>query len=211
MSTLLSQLSKIQRELIVQKNQWNDYGKYYFRSTEDIVNALKPILETHSCNLYCTEEMEDIAGEPYVKVTAIFHHRGASLTSSAYARDGKTQGGMMAPMVTNSASSFAKKQALQHLFSIDDSAQPVPSKEEIKEREDEAQELINEQKKMDEKRISDFMDETKRAINACDTDAMLKKVYGAIYRNAKQSFDPKTLLQIEGLYRDQLSAIKENK
>lgn len=211
--SVLNQLSEIQRELIVQKTQWNEFGKFYFRSTEDILTALKPLLEKHECLLICTEEMVEIAGYPYVKVTAHMEYKGSagSIEACAHTRDGLTQGGMMAPMVTNSASSFAKKQALQHLFSIDDGSQPVPSKEEMDEREAETQAVAEQQKEMDEQRIDDFVSECIKSFQACDEEAVLKKVYGATYREAKKQFSQAVLLRIEGLYRNKLSMIKENK
>ncbi len=115
-------LSAIQSSLSVKKQQYNSFGKYFYRSCEDILSALKPFLKEHKLILLMEDSVEFIEGRFYVKATAklIDCEDSSQITNSAYAREEDTKKGMDAGQVTGSVSSYARKYALNGLFCIDD-------------------------------------------------------------------------------------------
>ena len=118
---LVEKLTKIQKELKAPKNQYNAFGKYKYRSTEDILEGLKPLLD--GCTITIDDEIVEVAGRIYVKATAYLHDSldfDAAIQVSAFAREPETQKGMNEAQITGSASSYARKYALNGLFLIDD-------------------------------------------------------------------------------------------
>ena len=129
----MNKLLEIQRQLIVRKSQFNSFGKYNFRSTEDILTALKPLLVKTECFITMTDDIIQLGENVYVKATVIFHGENSEIKTSSVARDAIIQKGMNASQVTNSASSFARKQALSGMFLIDDSGVSIQTDDEIEE------------------------------------------------------------------------------
>lgn len=118
-------LLQIQAELKAPKNQHNSYGNYNYRSAEDILQAVKPLLVKHKDHLYLSDEIVAIGKYCYVKATATFKEDPDHVTKvTAYAREADAQKGMSAPQLTGSASSYARKYALNGLFLIDDTKDP---------------------------------------------------------------------------------------
>ena len=115
-------LSAIQGALSVKKQQYNSFGKYFYRSCEDILAALKPFLKEHKLILLIEDSVEFIEGRFYIKATAklIDCEDSSEITNSAYAREEDAKKGMDAGQVTGSVSSYARKYALNGLFCIDD-------------------------------------------------------------------------------------------
>lgn len=116
-------LVKIQAELKAPKNQTNAFGKYKYRSAEDIVEAVKPILFKYNTALIITDEIVQVGDRIYVKSTAaLFDESNEELPIrvSGWAREEETKKGMDAAQITGSASSYARKYALNGLFAIDD-------------------------------------------------------------------------------------------
>lgn len=111
-------LNKIQKELSVPKGQLNKFGGYKYRSCEDILEAVKPLLGD-AC-LIINDEVVDVAGRVYVKATALLKYKDQEVSVSAYAREAETKKGMDEAQITGSASSYARKYALNGLFCIDD-------------------------------------------------------------------------------------------
>ena len=122
MSNIYEKLNKIQVEFKCGKNQTNKFGGYQFRSCSDILEAVKPLLEKHKVVLTVTDEILLIGERFYVKATATVHDTEGegSVSASAYAREGESQKGMSEAQLTGSTSSYARKYALNGLFSIDD-------------------------------------------------------------------------------------------
>ena len=153
-SKIAFKLMHIQQILKAPKGQYNNFGKYTYRSAEDILEAVKPIVGEHGCTLMLTDEVVAI-GEPvimtshtrkeeldkdkmpklvdytetqechqrfYVKATVTLFdvETGASISTSAYAREEDTKKGMDGSQITGTASSYARKYALNGLFCIDD-------------------------------------------------------------------------------------------
>jgi len=112
-------LAKIQSELKAPKGQTNNFGKYKYRSCEDIVEAVKPLLK--GATLTLSDEMIEVGGRVYVKATASLTDTGLSMVSvTACAREAETKKGMDDAQITGAASSYARKYALNGLFAIDD-------------------------------------------------------------------------------------------
>lgn len=119
--TVIQKLGLIQSELKAPKGQTNKFGGYQYRSAEDILEALKPILKEHGCTLIINDEIMLIGERYYVKSTAtIYCGNGGRASTSAFAREPLNKKGMDESQITGSSSSYAKKYALNGLFSIDD-------------------------------------------------------------------------------------------
>lgn len=116
-------LLKIQIELKAPKGQYNSFGKYKYRSCEDILEAVKPLLQENKCTLIIKDDMEQIGDRYYIKATAILADTEADntiITNTAYAREEESKKGMDGSQITGTASSYARKYALNGLFLIDD-------------------------------------------------------------------------------------------
>ena len=119
--TIYQKLIEVQEELKAPKGQYNSFGKYYFRSTEDIVEALKPLLIKRGLLLLMYDEIELIGSRIYVVSTADLTDGAANIKVSARARESETKKGMDDSQITGAASSYARKYALNGMFLIDDS------------------------------------------------------------------------------------------
>lgn len=114
-------LSKIQTELKAPKGQMNKFGGYRYRSCEDILEALKPLLAKHKSSLTISDEIVLIGDRYYIKATATYTDADNNQVAvTAYAREELTKKGMDASQITGAASSYARKYALNGLFAIDD-------------------------------------------------------------------------------------------
>lgn len=117
-------LSLIQSELKAPKNQRNTFGNYNYRSAEDILEAVKPLLAKHECTMTISDTIVEVGGRVYVKATATFLDGDNKAEVCAFAREEETKKGMDAAQITGSASSYARKYALNGLFLIDDTKDP---------------------------------------------------------------------------------------
>ena len=113
-------LKKIQQKLKAPKSQRNSFGNYNYRSCEDILEAVKPLLAEEGALLLLADEMVQIGERYYIKATARFVHDKESIEVSAYAREAEIKKGMDESQITGTASSYARKYALNGLFLIDD-------------------------------------------------------------------------------------------
>ncbi len=117
----MERLVKIQKELKAPKNQYNSFGKYKYRSTEDIMEGLKPLLSRENLTLVVSDEVVAIGSRFYVKATCIVSDKEKELArNTAFAREADTKKGMDVAQVTGAASSYARKYALSGLFLCDD-------------------------------------------------------------------------------------------
>ena len=115
---IYKKLEKIQKELKAPKGQYNNFGKYKYRSCEDIVEAVKPLLD--GAVLLLSDEIVQIGERYYVEASATFSDGKESITIKAQAREAEHKKGMDESQVTGAASSYARKYALNGLFAIDD-------------------------------------------------------------------------------------------
>ena len=118
--SIIKKLQAIQSELEVPKNQYNAFGEYHYRSGEDIFAAVKPLCIKHECLLTVTDEIVMLGDRYYVKATARLAHNGEKVETTAYAREQLEKKKMDAAQITGSASSYARKYALNGLFCLDD-------------------------------------------------------------------------------------------
>lgn len=116
----MDKLILIQEELKVPKNQFNNFGKYHYRSCEDIVEAVKPLCAKYDCLLTISDEMVEVGGRVYVKATATLTCGETSVYVYGWAREAMTKKGMDDSQITGATSSYARKYALNGLFAIDD-------------------------------------------------------------------------------------------
>ena len=115
-------LMTVQTKLRAPKGQYNSFGKYSYRSCEDILEALKPLLGEVGAIVNVTDEIKLIGDRYYVEATASFidTETGERMIAKASAREAETKKGMDDSQVTGSVSSYARKYALNGLFAIDD-------------------------------------------------------------------------------------------
>jgi hypothetical protein len=116
-------LMNIQRDLKAPKNQFNAFGKYKYRSCEDILEAVKPLLVENKMILVISDSIEGVNQKNYVKATVVLTdvENGDKIESAAYAREADNKKGMDDSQITGATSSYARKYALNGLFGIDDS------------------------------------------------------------------------------------------
>ena len=127
---IYEKLSNIQNELKAPKGQFNKFGGYKYRSCEDILEAVKPICKNNKTTLVISDTLENIGDRYYIKATAILYDieneaqeigiGNAFISNTAYAREEESKKGMDGSQITGTASSYARKYALNGLFNIDD-------------------------------------------------------------------------------------------
>lgn len=116
----IEKIVAIQSELKAPKGQYNSFGKYNYRSCEDILEGVKPLLAKHGLVLTIQDSIDLIGDRFYVKATATITDGKEQLSTSAYAREILDKKGMDASQVTGATSSYARKYALNGLLAIDD-------------------------------------------------------------------------------------------
>jgi hypothetical protein len=122
----MQRLIDIQQRLKAPKGQYNSFGGYSYRSCEDILEAVKPLLNENEVTLTLSDTIENIGEFNYVRATATLTGVTGDIIkeATAYAREDAARKGMDAPQITGSASSYARKYALNALFLIDDVKDP---------------------------------------------------------------------------------------
>lgn len=119
----MKELIVIQSELKAPKSQFNKFGGYKYRKAEDILEAVKPLLNKQKCTLTITDDIVMVGNRIYVKATAtIKNEKGEFETTTGWAREEETKKGMDGSQITGASSSYARKYALNGLFAIDDNA-----------------------------------------------------------------------------------------
>lgn len=122
MKEILAKLSAIQAALKAPKGQFNSYGGYKYRSCEDILEAVKPLLKEQGVTMTICDDIRQIGDRYYVtaNITLFDTESGETYTNTAFAREEETKKGMDGSQITGTASSYARKYALNGLFLIDD-------------------------------------------------------------------------------------------
>lgn len=122
MSKVLEKLLAVQLELKAPKNQRNNFGGYNYRSCEDILEAVKPLCMKHQCLVVLSDDIACNGNRYHIKATARFYdmESGEFVENTAFAREAETKKGMDDSQITGTASSYARKYALNGLFCIDD-------------------------------------------------------------------------------------------
>ncbi len=172
--TIYEKLLKIQTELKAPKGQYNDYGKYKYRSCEDIFEAVKPLLDKYNLVLQTTDELVYIGERYYVKATVKLidiekpyvsddsHAIMNCIHNIAYAREEETKKGMDGSQITGASSSYARKYALNGLFLIDDTKDSDSTNKGEEPTEEEAKAFIFESGKHKGKTIQELYETNKQ-------------------------------------------------
>lgn len=144
---LKAKLLNMQQELKATKSQYNSFGKYSYRSCEDILEAVKPLLAKNKCILTLEDRVELIGDRYYIKAIAILEDAESEgkIEKWAMAREQSEKKGMDESQVTGAASSYARKYALNGLFCIDDNKDADT---------DEQKRVVNAAEKLEPKTIS---------------------------------------------------------
>lgn len=134
---IYEKLSAVQQELKAPKDKYNSFGEYKYRSAEGILEAVKPVLKKYGATITLSDEIVEIGGRIYVKATAKFIDVAAEtkitsvemtfsggISVTAYAREAETKKGLDDAQITGTASSYARKYALNGLLLIDDTKDP---------------------------------------------------------------------------------------
>lgn len=117
---LNQRVGDIQHKLKAPKGQYNSFGKYNYRSCEDILEGVKPLLKEHNLVLLIDDEIVQIGERYYVKATVKITDGREIVSATAYAREPDTKKGMDESQITGATSSYARKYALNALLCIDD-------------------------------------------------------------------------------------------
>ncbi len=154
--SIYEKLLNIQAELKAPKGQYNSFGKYKYRSCEDILEAVKPICAKHKATLVVSDELKYIGERYYIeaRATLIDIEDGSRVENTAYAREEETKKGMDGSQITGTASSYARKYALNGLFCIDDTKDADT---------DEYKQQIDNDKLIDSKMVSGLNDAIEKA------------------------------------------------
>lgn len=118
---IYQKLSKIQCELKAPKSNYNSFGKYHYRSCEDILEGIKPLLKKYECCLIITDDVQLVGDRYYIVAKAkLVSDDGSFIDNTALARESLDKKGMDSSQVTGATSSYARKYALNGLLAIDD-------------------------------------------------------------------------------------------
>ena len=185
---IYTKLATIQKKLKCEKSQYNSFGKYKYRSCEDILKAVKPLLDETKTVLTLSDELVAIGERYYVKATATLLDTEESkdvpfISTTAYAREEETKKGMDGSQITGTASSYARKYALGGLFDIDDGIDSdVTNTGEAKTAR--AKTSVQQKSKID----FDAIDER---IKNAETVDEVRKIYAAIPKPLQKYFEEK--------------------
>ncbi len=124
MGGINEKLVKIQHELKAPKDQHNGFGNYNYRSLENILESVKPLLAEAGLSIILSDDIAEVGGRVYVKATATISDGNESISNTAFAREDESKKGMSEAQVTGACSSYARKYAVQGIFAIDDSKDP---------------------------------------------------------------------------------------
>lgn len=150
---ILKKLVTIQSKLKAPKGQYNSFGKYNYRSCEDILENARPLANENNCVIVINDDIKEVAGRYYVEATATLFdaESGEEISTKALAREADIKKGMDESQITGASSSYARKYALSALFALDDTkdADTMDNREQSKQINKPAQKQT--QKPIDEK------------------------------------------------------------
>lgn len=199
-------LIDIQKNLNAPKNQRNNFGQYNYRSCEDILAAVKPLLESNTCFLTLADDIVQIGDRIYIKATATISDGKSSVSVSGYAREPQAKKGMDDSQITGAASSYARKYALNGLFAIDDTkdadATNTHGKESGQEKKAERKRTLSQYKQdaSAQKTVAALEGWYKRNEQAIQADLSQEQVQDLLadLKKLKEQMSPKTVTCPEG-------------
>lgn len=144
--SILEKLAAVQQEVKAPKNLYNSFGDFKYRSAESILESVKPILAKNNATIILSDSIEEVGGRIYVKATAtIFDiEDGAAAGVSAFAREPDEKKKMDSAQITGTASSYARKYALNGLLLLDDTKDPDTDEYQRQNRETKPEKLDSE-------------------------------------------------------------------
>ena len=177
---IYEKLLKAQVELKAPKGQYNSFGKYKYRSCEDILEALKPVLDKLKLTLFIKDDVIEVNTRNYVKATIILVNTEKPdevIETSALAREEETKKGMDGSQITGASSSYARKYALNGMFMIDDTKDSdstnTHGKDETKTDEEKKQTFLNSKEGMIERlKESLSSDKLKKVLSAYNVNEL---------------------------------------
>lgn len=180
---MISIILDIQQNLNAPKNLYNKFGGYSYRSCESILVALKPLLARHKAIIYFKERTIEQNGWHYIEATACLRAEGKEeiITTTGYAREDESRKGMDASQITGSASSYARKYALNAMFAIDDVKDSDATNTHGKEAPAPATE-------------NPTLEEFEKKINTLTTFAQLQNYWNTLSREVKESEEYKRII-----------------
>lgn len=188
-SSLLQYLSQIQSELKAPKGQRNTFGKYNYRSCEDILEAVKPLLTERGLVLLITDDIVQIGERYYVRATAtIYDSEGSFISNSALAREEAVKKGMDASQITGATSSYARKYALNGLFAIDDTKDADATNR----GQDEPRTTAKSQQQTANSQAPAFTDEIRNTLAKAQTVQELVETFGRLPQALRDSAEVKS-------------------
>lgn len=193
---IYEKLLNVQTELKAPKGQFNAFGKYKYRSCEDILEALKPVLNKYKLTFFINDEIVEVNNRNYVKATITIiniEKPDEQIQTSALAREEEIKKGMDGSQITGASSSYARKYALNGLFAIDDTKdsdstntydgveKKVPTKKVVDSETDKRNKAIEMIMKNTTEEEGNYIDDlvfkyNKKSLNEC-TDSELKEIY----------------------------------
>ena len=185
---LNDKLIAIQSNLKAPKSQFNNFGGYAYRSVDDILEAVKPLLKDNGCTLVISDEITTVGGRVYVAATAVLSDGKDSISVKAFAREEEVKKGMDGAQITGAASSYARKYALNGLFCIDDTKDPDATNKHGK---DESEPTPKPSAKPTPK--SDI-DQAKKALELCKDNASIDAVV-KVFKNLWKDEEFKKLVE----------------
>lgn len=189
-----NKLATIQEKLKAEKSQYNSFGKYKYRSCEDILKAVKPLLKETATTLTLSDELSNIGERYYIKATARLCDGSNLIETTAYAREEDTKKGMDGSQITGTASSYARKYALCGLFAIDDGIDSDKTNTgSAKTRK--TVEPTQEDGKID-------FDEKDEEIKNAMTPEEVRKIYASIPKPLQKYFEDKCKKKVEELEKE---------
>lgn len=190
-------LLAVQAELKAPKGQTNSFGKYKYRSCEDILESVKPLLKKYNATLVISDSLELIGERYYIKATATFQdvETDGIIENTAYARESAEKKGMDDSQVTGATSSYARKYALNGLFLIDDT------------KDADTDEFRNQQKSKEERAFDKKVEKDNKATISAKDQAILKNMVEAKGYKVEEIF-PKGLEITGEQYTQALETLK---
>lgn len=167
MKNITEKLIKVQSELKAPKGQKNTFGNYNYRSAEDILEAVKPLLTEQGLLMTITDIVEQIGERYYIQAKVTLTDGEDTVEVTGYARESLNKKGMDDSQITGTASSYARKYAMNGLFLIDDT-KDSDSNENRTERENRAKKADVEAEREKQSKIAKLNDKYERALKAAN-------------------------------------------
>ena len=205
--TIKEKLGVIQSKLVAPKNQKNKFGNYNYRSAEDILLAVKPLLSETKTILVISDKIENLGDRYYVVATVILYDAESDekIKSTARARESIDKKGMDTAQITGAASSYARKYAMNGLFAIDDTKDADTDEQAKEKAKDEIKEIESSNK------INILKNEIASRIKKIDPILEVSNYRAYILEKTGETYNDKTTEKTMKEIIDKLEIVLEEK